>query len=404
MPLDVENTMKEYDIEQVKSFLVEYNGLQKRTDFNSFCNSLHTSLRSIQFDPLNIVGRNADLFLNARISEYRKDNIKTKLYSEKTLVDGWDKMMSVYSMKDWKKLQRIREYKKHECKLIMSRRGVLDCLNYIDIVKNELASARGLQGKDIDLGRKESGSWCQKRTTSIILDYLFMIGEVGIKDKVNNQKIYDLIERIIPEEILYEKDFENDFAYYQWFVRRRIASIGVLWNKKSVLWQSIGDEFYDNSFRDNIFQTLLNEGRISAIRVKSIDRPLYIATEHVTRLEASGNTESAREVRFLAPLDNMIWEREQTKTIFGFEFSWEVYMPVDKRKYGYYVLPILYGNDFIGRIEPVMDKEQSRLVIKNIWLERAMNDELHDALVKEIENFARYMNCDTYEFNPASVS
>lgn len=395
--------MKEFDREHIKSYLVGHNGLRSRTDFSSFCDSLHTSQRCIQFDPLNIIGRNADLFLNSRVSDYQRDQIRNKLYEERTLVDGWDKMMSVYSMRDWKKLQRIRDCKKTECKMVMARRGTLDSLEYVDTVKAELARSSGIQGKDLKLGRKESGSWGQKNVGSIVLDYLFMTGEVGIKDKVQNQKIYDLIERIIPGDIYGEESFGNDADFFAWFVKRRISSIGLLWDKKSVLWQGVGDELYDNAFRAGVFKTLQREGSIVEIRVRSMERPFYINAEDLQELERSEPSHGSKEVRFLAPLDNMIWEREQTRELFKFDFSWEVYLPASKRKYGYYVLPVLYGSDLVGRIEPVIDKSENRLIIRNLWLDTEMDQDLYAALLREIGIFSRYLRCSSYEFAPAGI-
>jgi uncharacterized protein YcaQ len=389
--------MKEFEKDHIKSYLVDHNGLRRRTDFSSFCGSLHTSLKCIQFDPLNIIGRNADLVLNSRVSDYRRDQIRNKLYKERTLVDGWDKMMSVYSMQDWKKLQRIRDYKKTECKMILARRGILDSLEYVDTVKAELAQSSGIQGKDLKLGRRESGSWGQKNVASIVLDYLFMTGEVGIKDKIQNQKIYDLIERIIPGDIYEGEGFANDSDFFAWFVKRRISSVGLLWNKKSVLWQGVGGELYDNDFRGNVFETLKKEGSIVEIKVQSVERPFYINREDLQELERSVRSPAGKEVRFLAPLDNLIWEREQTRELFNFDFSWEVYLPVSKRKYGYYVLPVLYGTDLVGRIEPVIDKTENKLIIKNLWLDAKMDHELYTALLKEVEAFSRYLMCSSHE-------
>ena len=69
-------------------------------------------------------------------------------------------------------------------------------------------------------------------------------------------------------------------------------------------------------------------------------------------------------MEFLAPLDNLIWDRELIKELFDFDYKWEIYTPVKDRKFGYYVLPVLYGEDFAGRIETARNKKNNRFIIK----------------------------------------
>lgn len=100
---------------------------------------------------------------------------------------------------------------------------------------------------------------------------------------------------------------------------------------------------------------------------------------------------------FIAPLDNMMWDRKLIQALFGFEYKWEIYTPVEERKYGYYVLPILYGDNFVGRIEVVADKKAKILTVKNIWFEERVKQT--KKLLAEIEKcakrFARFNDCDS---------
>jgi len=105
-------------------------------------------------------------------------------------------------------------------------------------------------------------------------------------------------------------------------------------------------------------------------------------------------------VRFLAPLDNMLWDRLLVKKVFDFEYTWEVYVPEVKRKYGYYVLPVLYRNSLVARFEPVKHEKGRPLAVKNWWWESALNDsglEIIEAVLKGMENFARYLQTDGFE-------
>ena len=116
----------------------------------------------------------------------------------------------------------------------------------------------------------------------------------------------------------------------------------------------------------------------------------------------NGEISKEKKVRFLAPLDNLLWDRKLVKDIFGFDYKWEVYTPESKRKYGYYVLPILYGGDFIGRFEPEFYKKEKGLVVKNFWWEYGiqLNNDIKNQIKESIYDFCKYLDSDEnhYEY------
>ncbi len=98
----------------------------------------------------------------------------------------------------------------------------------------------------------------------------------------------------------------------------------------------------------------------------------------------------------MAPLDNLLWDRKLVKDIFDFEYSWEVYKPVSKRQYGYYVLPVLYGDQLVARFEPEMHRGNEPLIIKNWWWEESYQVKENDieAMVECFEKFCKYLKAD----------
>lgn len=98
----------------------------------------------------------------------------------------------------------------------------------------------------------------------------------------------------------------------------------------------------------------------------------------------------------IAPLDCMMWDRKLIRALFGFDYSWEIYTPADKRKYGFYVLPLLYGDSFIGRVEAVSDKKSCTLTVKNIWYEDGVKQtkKLQNAIERCIKRFAEFNICE----------
>lgn len=95
----------------------------------------------------------------------------------------------------------------------------------------------------------------------------------------------------------------------------------------------------------------------------------------------------------IAPLDNLLWDRRLLKALFDFDYRWEVYVPPERRRYGYYVLPVLYGDRFIARFDPARDEERGVLVIKNWWWEEGVRPSpaIRDALRACFREFLAYM-------------
>lgn len=135
---------------------------------------------------------------------------------------------------------------------------------------------------------------------------------------------------------------------------------------------------------------LYKKGEIQRFYVLGINVPFYIAKEDEKFLELK---EKKKKVKFLAPLDNMLWDRNMIAKIFDFEYRWEVYTPVAKRKYGYYVLPVIYGNQFIARFEAEKVISNAPFKIRNWWWEPGIKttNEMLDAINIAIGEFAEYL-------------
>ncbi len=136
---------------------------------------------------------------------------------------------------------------------------------------------------------------------------------------------------------------------------------------------------------------MVYKGELRMIYVEGIDWPFYMSCEDDQFISINFNK---WQVKFLAPLDNMLWDREMTNRIFNFDYRWEVYTPINKRKYGYYVLPVLYGNQIIARFEPEKRKENEPFTIKHWWWENniTITDDILEQIQNSIQDFARYLS------------
>jgi uncharacterized protein YcaQ len=148
--------------------------------------------------------------------------------------------------------------------------------------------------------------------------------------------------------------------------------------------------------RAESFKRLLDRGLVIKAEVEGIDLPLYIAEADRGTLNRAICADSAPAPRasILAPLDNVLWDRGLIRVLFDFDYVWEVYKPLPERKYGYYVLPILYGDRFIARFEPGRDRDNGALVIKQWWWEPGVNQTkaMKAALIDCFRRFLSFLN------------
>ena len=136
---------------------------------------------------------------------------------------------------------------------------------------------------------------------------------------------------------------------------------------------------------------------ILPVQVEGIRFPLYMLSEDLPLMESviSGQASLKPRLEFLAPLDPMLWDRKLIEAVWGYQYSWEIYTPVVKRKYGYYVLPILCGDRLIGRIEPKADRKAKTLTVQNVWLEPGvrLTKKLSGQIDRAVQRLAKFNGC-----------
>ena len=388
--------MHTLSIEDFRSFLVRYHFLDnyERLSGKEGIRKLLQRIGSIQYDPLNVVGRNPDLVLQSRIKNYTGKLLDELLYKDRVLLDEWDKEMSIYLTRDWSNFHRIRKVREETALRTLKHRGQEEVLSYFPQIMEELKTRGPSSARDLKLGAIQKNRWGHRQVSGAALDYLYTAGKLGIYKKSNAQKIYDFIENLIPESLLNKDDpFSTEDDFFEWYFLRRIRSLGAYWLRNGSGW--LGFYLSDSGLRKKTLGILEEKKLIAPIKISGLDEVLYICKKDISVLGDQNNYDGF--VRLLAPLDNMLWDRLLVKRIFNFEYSWEVYAPQNKRKYGYYVLPLLYRNNLIARIELFKYEKGKALIVKNLWWENSINKndtELKDAVKKGLENFANYLEAD----------
>lgn len=348
----------------------------------------------IQFDPLNIVGRNPELVLQARFSGFQPVMLQELLYEDRKLLDGWDKNMSIYCVEDWPYFHRRRQ-----AALRWHDKNSEPVKAILPQVRKAIEEQGPLSSLDLDFDQIVDWSWAPTRLARAVLESMYSWGEFVIHHKVNTRKVYNFASCHIPEELLSASDPNpTEEQFHDWYVHRRIGGVGLLWDKSGDAW--LGMSGIKSKERKAALSRLFKQGKVIEIRVDEIKFPLYMRSDDWLPLNKTldSSTPLPRAV-IIAPLDNLLWDRRFVKELFDFHYVWEVYKPVAERRYGYYVLPILYGDRFVARFEPGQDKESGVLIIKNWWWEPGVNqsERMRFALIHCFKRFLNYLGADNLQ-------
>jgi hypothetical protein len=314
------------------------------------------------------------------------------LYGERKLVDGWDKNMSIYPVEDWPYLRRHREAARES-----PRRNQAAVQAALPQVRRAIETRGPLSSIDLALDKTVDWSWSPTRVARAALESMYAWGELIVHHKVHTRKVYDFAARHIPGEVLSASDpNESEAAYHDWYVKRRIGSIGLLWNRAGGAW--LGIRGFKSKERRAALRRLVAKGEVAEVRVEGLKPRFYLRREDEGMLEevAQADGVSPRAI-IVAPLDNVMWDRNLVEALFDFDYVWEVYKPAEERRYGYYVLPILYGDRFVARFEPERGDEGETLVIKGWWWEERIEvtEEMQAALTACLDRFLDYLGAET---------
>lgn len=357
----------------------------------------------LQLDPLQIIARSHDITLHSRVLDYTPGLWELLTYEQRKFFDwgGWLAARPMADLPYWRVVMH-RE-----------RDGHPDCDRRIRQMGEEHAEAiaemrtllheRGLlSNRDFAAAaRKRTDSYRGRKDSSLALYYLWRTGEVMTHHRENFERVYALTEAVAPAELITEvSEAEAD----RFLFAQEIDFHGLARLKRTSDSFRRGVTF---SRKQAVLETLLAEGEIIEVKVEGwrgvqaalgSDAPLLadLSAGRIPPAWTPLQTTTTDEVTFLAPLD-IVSARGRAKELFGFEYIWEVYKPVEKRQYGYYVLPILWGDQLVGRFDSKLDRESNTFIILGFWLEEATlatNEAFSTALGLGFARFVQFLGAD----------
>jgi uncharacterized protein YcaQ len=324
---------------------------------------------SLQFDPLDVAGRNHDLVLLARIDGYRREWTDHWLYEDRRLYETYNKSLQIVPVAELPLYRYTwdRMHERHEA-------GAFD--EHAPLVEELLGRMRE-RGTLLprDVGARQAIDWYWRPTNQVraILEGLAEAGRIGIARREGNLRVYDLAERLFPPDVLADRRPVADQQAHRLLSRYRANGLlGASGNQE--LWVGGTGHAAD---RAAVRARLIDGGRLLPVQVEGLKGERFLVTEDLDHLDQAEREVAAGEppngadpgVALIAPLDPLCWDRDLLRRLFGFDYIWEVYVPAPKRRWGYYVLPILYGDRIVGRIEPRLNRRAGTLDVVGAWWE-----------------------------------
>ena len=326
-------------------------------------------LGSVQFDPLEVTGaRNDDLVLAARIRNYRRGWMERWLYgppAERQLFEAYNKSLNILPVEElpvhrvdwegWRK--RSGAYQSLLSRHPRVARRILETLEKKGAQPGSAFIERGAD--------RIHWGWGPVSVQRAMLYALFRTGQIGIARRVGNVRVYDRMEALFPAELLARQLPAAEVRRHQ--LLSRFRGVGLLGLRAS---SEIWAVTVPAAERARITRGMVADGTLRRVRVDGVRDERFMLASDAPFLRKRRQVGAG--VALLGPLDPFVWDRELLRQLFDFDYVWEVYTPKAKRKHGYYVLPILFGDALVGRIEPRMDRQAGVLRVSAPRMERRM--------------------------------
>ncbi len=331
-------------------------------------------LGCLQLDPISTVAPSHLIVLWSRLGNFDRTDLDNLLWRDKKLFEYWAHQASIVLMEDYPLYYSLM--RRHPDVLVRPgsiwRQRIDKFLNantrLRDHILSELRKKGPLLSRQFEdkTRAKRSFGWSSWGDVSRMMFHLFLKGEVMVVGRQGKQKLYGLSENFLPPWVSKKELSSEEVECLS--AQRSLRALGIA-NTSEISWHFFRNRY--PNLKATIKQLVADE---MIIPVDITDGPVekgerYIHSDDVERLEEIESGEWQPRVSLLSPFDNLFCDRARTKLLFDFDYTIEIYTPPSKRKYGYYVLPILHGDKFIGRLDPLMDQKNGKLIIKAVYAE-----------------------------------
>jgi len=345
-------------------------------------------LGSIQFDPLAVAGRSHDLVLHARVAGYDPAWCDL-LYERREIFEAYNKGLSFVPTSDfpWFRGTWSRQ----------GRRVLAENAQVAERVLERIQVDGPLSALDFERERGATTDWFGMPTNAVraVLEAYAVTGVLGLARRDGNRRYYDLAERLLPTDVLAREVPLKEQLRHKLLSRYQAHGLlGV--GGSGDIFGGIGPAKPDPRWPDYPGRTVLREelvegGELVSVEVEGVRGKRFVLREDVELLE--GPPEPPPSVAFLSPFDALVWDRGLLGSLFGFDYVWELFVPPAKRRWGWYVLPMLFCDRLVGRIEPRIDRAGARVEVLDVWWEDGFAPRRAEGFVETMRDALRaYMH------------
>jgi uncharacterized protein len=321
-------------------------------------------LGSLQFDPIAVAGRSHDLVLHARVQDY-EPSWCDRLYERREIFEAVNKGLSFVPTSEFPWFRGT-----------LSQRSPRFLTENAEVADRVLARIREEGPLSVHDFERESGAatdWfgTPANTVRAVLEAYTVTGVLGLAHREGTRRYYDLTERLLPAKVVaHEVPLVEQMRYKLLSRYRAHGLLGI--SGAGDVFGGIGPAKPDPRFpgypgRNALREELVESGELVALKVERVSGTRFALREEVALLEDP--PEPPASVAFLSPFDPLVWDRKLLGTLFEFDYVWDLFHPPEKRRFGYYVLPIVFRDRLVGRIEPRIDRAGGPVQILGLWWE-----------------------------------
>ena len=393
------------NLETARRFILGKQGLWpgRRWQGSAGAEQAMREIEYLQLDPLQIIARSHDITLHSRVLDYAPGLWEDLTYQQRKFFDwgGWLAVRPMDELPYWRVVMR-RERDSHSRLLAIAR----DHAETIVEMRAILHERETVSNRDFAMAtRTRTESYRGRKDSALALYYLWHTGEVMTHHRERFERVYALTQNVAPAHLIREREEEEVDRF---LIKKEVSFAGLGRLKR------VADAFQGRGEPDRaakkLREAMLADGDLVEVRVEGwkavhyalgSDTPLLndVSAGRVPPAWTPLATTTTEEAAFLAPLDH-VSARGRAKELFGFDYIWEVYKPAPQRKFGYYTLPVLWGDRLVARFDSKFDRTTNTFIILGFWLEDTalgQNEAFAEALARGFARFVTFLGANKLE-------
>lgn len=336
-------------------------------------------LGSIQFDPIAVAGRNHDLMLHARVAGYEPAWCD-ELYDRREIFETTNKALSFIPTSEvpWYRVNAGRKGPRFHAAALAENAAVAER------VLERIRAEGPLSSADFERESGATKDWFGMPENAVrsVLEAYTVAGVIGLARREGNVRYYDVVERLLPADLLARELPEQEQLRHKQLSRHRAHGLLGAGGAGGTFARIANPDV-----RRALHKEMVERGELLPVEIEGLRGKRFVVAEEAAQLEAP--PEPPPSVAFIAPFDSLLWDTALLAKLFDFDFVWEGFFRPEKRRWGYYVLPILFSNRFVGRIEPRIDREEARVEVLGLWWEEGFAPRRADGFVEAMRDALR---------------